>query len=268
MQQIPSGDSAFAAAVQAIITGDLASLDALLHGHPDLVHARGDRSAMLLHYVAANGVADEFQKSPANAPDIARRLLAAGADVNASMPAYGGEYTTLSLLVSSTPPAEAGVQAALVDVLVDAGAAIGDSLVIALAFGHAEAAWALVRRGVAVDRLAAAAGLGLVPESGSLLAAASAAERHLALALSAQQGHAEVVRLLLDAGEDPNRFNPSGAHAHSTPLHQAALAGRIEVVRLLRNRGARLDIRDKIYNGTPSDWARHGGHPDLAALLA
>jgi uncharacterized protein (TIGR02246 family) len=53
---------------------------------------------------------------------------------------------------------------------------------------------------------------------------------------------ADIVRLLLDAGEDPNRYNPDGLHSHSTPLHQAALAGHDAVVRLLVERGARLDI--------------------------
>jgi hypothetical protein len=31
------------------------------------------------------------------------------------------------------------------------------------------------------------------------------------------------------------------------------------VVRLLVARGARLDIRDTIWNGTPLGWALHGG---------
>jgi hypothetical protein len=42
--------------------------------------------------------------------------------------------------------------------------------------------------------------------------------------------------VLLDAGEDPNRY------PHSTPLHQAALAGHAEVVRLrvIRSQGQDL----------------------------
>ena len=76
------------------------------------------------------------------------------------------------------------------------------------------------------------------------LPAADGEQRQLALALATQHGHAEVVASLLDAGVDPNRYNPVGAHAHSTPLHQAALSGHLDVVRLLVERGARLDIRD------------------------
>ena len=80
-------------------------------------------------------------------------------------------------------------------------------------------------------------------------------------------GHAAIVGLLLDAGQDPDRYNPLGAHAHSTPLHQAALAGHLEVVRLLVERGARLDIRDINYEGTALDWAEHGGRSEVAEYL-
>ena len=114
---------------------------------------------------------------------------------------------------------------------------------------------------------AAAAGLGRVADTGRVLETASADDRHRALVLAAQHGHAEIVALLLDAGEDPNRYNPPGNHAHSTPLHQAALAGRDDVVRLLVTRGARLDIRDTIYNGTPLGWSLRGGRAEIAEYL-
>ena len=81
-------------------------------------------------------------------------------------------------------------------------------------------------------------------------------------------GEADAVKLLLDAGEDPNRFNPEGMHAHGTPLHHAALAGHLPVIRLLVERGARLDIRDKLWDGTPLGWAKHNGRDEAAMLLA
>jgi ankyrin repeat protein len=85
--------------------------------------------------------------------------------------------------------------------------------------------------------------------------------------LAAQLGQVEIVRLLLEAGEDPNRYNPQGNHGHSTPLHQAALAGHEAVVRLLVERGARLDIRDTIYNGTALGWALHADRAQIAEYL-
>ncbi|MEZ5351309.1 MAG: ankyrin repeat domain-containing protein [Bryobacteraceae bacterium] len=136
----------------------------------------------------------------------------------------------------------------------------------ALAFGQRDAAAALVRRGASVD-LVSAAGLGLRDEAARLLAGSDAPSRHFALAQAAQHGHADVVALLLDAGEDPDRYNPKGAHAHSTPLHQAALAGHLEVVRLLVERGARIDLRDRIHSGTPLGWAEYGGQSAVAAYL-
>jgi hypothetical protein len=64
---------------------------------------------------------------------------------------------------------------------------------------------------------------------------------------------------LLDAGEDSNRYNLEGNHADSTPLHQAVLGSREAVVRLLVERGVRLDIRDTVGRGMPLGWALHGG---------
>ena len=51
----------------------------------------------------------------------------------------------------------------------------------------------------------------------------------------------EAVRLLLDLGLDPNGANNEGR----TPLMGAALKGRSDVVRLLVERGARLETRDR-----------------------
>jgi ankyrin repeat protein len=274
----------FESAVEAVINGDAATLASLLRERPEIVAARSTRvtpfdppvhRATLLHYVAANGVENYRQKTPPNAVGVARMLLEAGADADALADMYGGRCTTLSLLVSSTPPAEAGLQVALVDTLLDFGAAVEargsgewtSPLLTALAFGFGDAAEALVRRGAMAGSLAAAAGLGRLADAHRFLASASADDRHRALALAAQHGHADIVRLLLDAGENPNRFNPKGHHGHSTPLHQAVWSGHDTVVRLLVERGARLDIADTIYEGTPLDWARYGGRTAIADFL-
>src|SRR4029450_3961298 len=95
----------------------------------------------------------------------------------------------------------------------------------ALVFAKHDAAQALVRRGAPVESLAAAAGLGRVDDVKTMLPRADAHDRHRALALAAQCGRANVVGVLLDAGEDPNRFNPPGTHAHTPPIHQAIGAG-------------------------------------------
>jgi ankyrin repeat protein len=274
----------FEAAADAVVTGDVSRLSAQLHDNPGLVDARSTRvthfdppihRATLLHYVAANGVENHRQKTPPNIVEVARLLLAAGADPDALADTYGGRHTTMSMLVSSHPPAAAKLQVPLVDLLVDFGASVegrGEGkwttpLKVALAFGYQEAADALVRRGAKVADLPDAAGLGRLEQSAQLLPASSLDERHRALVLAAQLGHAEIVRLLLDAGEDPNRYNPDGLHGHSTPLHQAALAGHDGVVRLLVERGASPELEDKIYGATPQGWAEHGGQRRIAEYL-
>ena len=80
-------------------------------------------------------------------------------------------------------------------------------------------------------------------------------------------GMSRHVRMLLDAGEDPNRYHPVGGHSHTTPLHQAAGAGNFEMVRLLVECGARLELKDVLWNGTPADWARHGGKTEIEKYL-
>jgi len=82
--------SGFETAVEAVISGDAPALEQMLRAHPDLVRARSTRvtwwkppqrhSATLLHYVGANGVEGYREKTPANAVEIATKLLKAEAD--------------------------------------------------------------------------------------------------------------------------------------------------------------------------------------------
>jgi ankyrin repeat protein len=231
--------------------------------------------ATLLHYVAANGVEGYRQRTPPNAVDVTKLLLQAGAEVDALADLYGGHHTTMSMLASSGHPAKAGLHVAMVETLLDFGAAIDGSgsglwtspLMSALAFGYGDVADALVRRGARVDNLAAAAGLGRLADARQLLKTAGSEDRHRAFALAAQHGRVEIVRMLLDAGENPNRYNPQGSHSHSTPLHQAVWAGHDPVVRLLVESGAALDIKDTIYESTPLGWAMYGGRTEIAEYL-
>ena len=266
----------FEEAVEAVVDGDAAKLKAMLHETPDLVRARSMRRhhATLLHYIAANGVEGSRQETPANAVEIAKLLLDAGAEPDALADMYDAKCTTMSMLVSSSHPKDAGLQIVLTETLLDYGAALDgpgtnwqSSLMTALTFGSLDTAEALVRRGAPVDDVAKAAGLGRVEDTARMLPEADATSRHIALALAAQLGHAEVVKVLLDAGEDPNRFNPEGYHSHAPPLHHAVWNDRRDVVRLLVERGARLDIRDTIYDGTPLDWAIYGDKKELAEYL-
>jgi hypothetical protein len=86
---------------------------------PDLVQRRSayGHGATLLHYTAANGVEIRRQVVPANAREIAARLLDAGADAGARLQAYGATPDTLAMLKSSAHPRAAGVAADIERVL-------------------------------------------------------------------------------------------------------------------------------------------------------
>ena len=271
----PNLDSEFERAVDAVVSGDLDTLRSMLRADPELARRRSSRKhrATLLHYVAANGVEDDRQRTPPNALEIAKALLDAGAEVDAVAEMYDAEATTMDMLVSSDHPAAAGLQPALAELLLDLGSDIdrrakhGQTPVMtALAFGYLGTAEVLAKRGASLS-FEALAGLGRLDELRNALPSADAAARHAALALAAQHGQTAVVAILLDAGEDPNRYNPIGHHAHSTPLHQAVAADQLDVVKLLADRGARLDIRDTIYDGTPLDWAIHLKKEAIAEVL-
>src|SRR6185503_10912727 len=99
------------------------------------------------------------QKTPPNIVEITRLLLLAGADVNATSEAYGARSTALGLVATSLHPQRAGVQLALLDVLLDHGAKIeqgaasddGAAIVGCLANGQPEAAAYLARRGAVMN---------------------------------------------------------------------------------------------------------------------
>ena len=265
----------FERAVRAIIDGDLAVLEEMLRAHPELVRARS-RSAhrsTLLHYVSANGVEDHLQRTPPNAASVARALLAAGAEADATSDAYGGGSTTLALTVTSVHPYRAGVQGDIVEALLDGGAAAegpkGDGAPLRLAL-HAHflgAARTLVRRGASVKDLVTAAGLGREADVVARLGSPPR-ERGAALILAAAHGHSHVVARLLGADADPAALDERGF----TAMHWAAHHGHAEVVRQLIAAGAPLEARNP-YDGTPLDqtlWASiHAGlAPDEAAAVA
>ena len=96
---------------------------------------------------------------------IAALLLNTGADVNAIADVYGGS-TTLTLAATSVHPERAGVQTALLQLLLDHGATVdtanspaGPLINICLANGRAQAAEFFADRGARLD-LEGAAGLG------------------------------------------------------------------------------------------------------------
>lgn len=266
----------FERAVEVVVGGDLAGLHDALARRPELVREPSVRRhhCTLLHYLGANGVENDRQRTPPNALDIARMLLDGGADPDALADLYDERCTTLSMVVSSSHPAAAGVQLDLALLLLDRGARLvgpgskwQSAVLTALVFGNLDTARGLAARAGTIDDVVELAGLGWLDDVRARIAAATLDERQAALSLAAQLGHADVVGLLVAHGADPNRYNPDGFHAHATPLHQAVWHGHRGVVERLVESGARLDLEDTIYDGTPVDWAVHGKRDELAAYL-
>ncbi len=251
--------SQFEAAVDAIVAGDAAKLRKLLRANPGLVRARSSREhrSTLLHYVSANGVEDYRQKTPKNIVAITKILLDAGADVDAESEAYGGGSTTLGLAATSIHPEKAGVMIPLLQALLDGGARLdqpnaggnAQSVVRAcFANGQPEAAKFLAGLGAPVD-LEAAAGLGRLEEVQRLMPGSTRRKQEAALFVAAGYGQPEVTKFLLDAGVNPNASN-DGAQ---TPLHWAAYGGHPKTAKLLIERGASIDAKDKQHHATPLD---------------
>ena len=77
------------------------------------------------------------------------------------------------------------------------------------------------------------------------------------------EGHLDVVKVLLENGARVNVTNRDGPH---TPLHVAATFGREAIARSLLDAGADVNARDG--NGlTPLHFAAGKGHADVARLL-
>jgi ankyrin repeat protein len=262
--------SQFESAVDAIVDGDVAGLERLLRANPDLIRARSTRRhhATLLHYVGANGT--EKQRTPRNAVEVAKILLDAGAEVNAVGEMYGGT-TALGLVATSVHPAQAGVQDALMEILLAYGAALKGAVApdyrsvvnACLANGRQNAAEFLGGRGARLD-LDGAAGVGRLDvvksffnEDGSLKAHATKEQMESGFMWACGCGRTNVVEFLLEKGVNVND-TPHG----ETGLHCAAYGGQLNIVKLLLERGSPLNIKDKTYDKTPLGWALYGwGHP-------
>jgi uncharacterized protein len=72
-----------------------------------------------------------------------------------------------------------------------------------------------------------------------------------------------MLRLLLDAGADPNSATPGG----ETALMTAARTGKVDGVALLLDRGANVNPKDNVHAQTALLWAVLENHPEMVKLL-
>lgn len=251
----------FREAIAAIDAGDITALEQLLALHPEIVSERLEipteayfQQPYLLWFIADNPIRtgtlpDNITDSAAviiraiqqHAPDTLQRQL---------------NYT-LGLVATGSTPRNCGVQLPLMDLLLDAGA-IANGALGALAHGNVSAAKHLLDRGEALT-LPVAACLGLTSSVERLGPVASKEIREVALAAAAYYGQTNIISLLLEMELDINAFPHAKCsfHNHTTALHQAVSSGSLDAVKILVHAGARLDIKDRIFHGTPLDWAEY-----------
>jgi uncharacterized protein len=231
---------------EAAARGDLPTVRTLLAEHSLDVNAFGRDGTPALHWAVRVGNRE-----------MAERLIDAGADVNAAN-RYG--LLPLHLAIAAGDPA-------LTRLLLEKGADVtrpdrtGEPpLTLAARVGDPAIAAALLEHGAAVDARD--------PKFGQT-----------ALMVAAREGHAELAELLLDSGAESNaqtnaaeppRFVPPSesppglskgigivragwpedrgkrfpAEGSKTPLLYATRAGHLDVVRLLVERGASLELAD------------------------
>jgi Ankyrin repeats (3 copies) len=270
LTKLRSSVAQFELAADAVVAGDIRTLKRLLRENPGLVRERSKREhrATLLHYTSANGIEGYRQKTPKNIVEIADLLLKSDAEVDATADVYGSGCTTLGLAATSIHPELAGVQEALLQILLDHGAVIDkpessgnarSAVIACLANGRQPAAEFLAGHGAKLD-LESAAGIGRLDivetffnSAGALKPLATKKDLQNGFLWACMYGCENVIAFLLDRGADLLDPLDSGA----TALHWAAGGAHANVVKLLLDRGAPLEELN-MWGGTVLEHAGWG----------
>ena len=285
-------DAKFDAAINAIKSGDVDRLRALVQADPTLATSRSSSS----HPTLLQCLVLDARDNPKQI-DMARVLVEAGADIDGP-------------LIASASCNNVAAAA----LLLDRGAAIDGTggwspLEEALYWNSQGTIDLLVRRGARIQNLRIAAGLGrtdvienLFADNGSLRPEAGAVnwpwgdlnviessnfDRHgrdmlgskfssfpqdrqgiidNALVYACMHGHMDAAQLLLAKGAQLNAI-PGGFDYSGTALHYAALNGHRAMVEFLVAHGADVQIKDTKVGQTAAGWAEYGGHPEIRDLL-
>jgi uncharacterized protein len=208
--------------MEAIRAGDVAAVDRLLSTEPGLLDLKAQNGSSVLLLAAYYGH-----------PELAEVFARHGAKPDVFEASALGDLQTVRRLVNAERS------------LVNAFAADGFyPLGLAAFFGHRAIVEFLLERGADVSL------------------AARNAQKVTAMHAGASRGGAEIVKMLLGAGADPN----ARQHGGYVPLHSAAANGDAAVVELLLKHGARADAKTD-EGKTPAEMAAEAGHKDLAEML-
>lgn len=173
--------------------------------------------------------------------DRVRRLLARGVDPE-------GRGSRHPIYQERSPVQEAALSGHLdvVSLLVDAGASwehdqVDELVAAAMAGDHDTVSWLLAADPGVRDRT-----IERCPDQ---------------LVRAAGQDSYQPVALLIELGFDVN------ARHRTAPLHEAAMRGNLEIIRLLLDHGADPHVHDTGYDATPAGWAEHHGQHEAQQLL-
>ena len=208
--------------MEAIRAGDKAGLEALLRAEPDL-----------LGFAAPNGSSVMLLAAYYGHPELAEVFVRHGAKADVFEASALGDLETVRRLVGGDRN------------LVNAFAKDGFyPLGLAAFFGHRAIVEFLLKNGADVKT------------------AARNAQKVTALHGAVARRDLQIVKMLLDAGADPNARQERGF----APLHDAAANGHAALVDLLLQHGARAGA--KADDGrTPADMATERGHKEIAEKL-
>jgi peptide-methionine (S)-S-oxide reductase len=273
-------DALFQRAVSAIDAGDVSELEQFVGLNPRLVRERLDAPGAWVRDKVGNALDGFFQRPyllwfvaedpvrngrlPGNIADVTRAIIRAaereGVETLREQLDYG-----LRLVSWSWIARDCNVQIGLIDVLIDAGAALDGNPENALLNGNIAAAEHLVARGAPVS-LASALCLARWDDVRRLGSTASAEDKQFGLVLAALKGKAEALTKVIGLGVDLNA-PCANLHSHATALHHAVYSGSLDAVKVLVEAGARVDTKDAIHEGTPLGWAEYGQQVEIAEFL-
>ncbi|MCI4671529.1 MAG: hypothetical protein MRZ79_25525 [Bacteroidia bacterium] len=113
LQKMPSRqlDPAFEVAIDLLLSGHKEALRQHFRVFPRVVKQKSvyGHRATLLHYLSSNGIEMRRQFVPANLTEMIEILLEFGADKQAKMHVYGGDFTFWELYSTGAHPYAAGI---------------------------------------------------------------------------------------------------------------------------------------------------------------
>ena len=269
--------------------GRIDQLRELITNDPAVVHARGGDGQLPLHFASSVDVAalllehgadidaiDVDHESTAaqwmmdNRQDVARYLVSRGCRTDILMAAALGDEPLVRRHLAQDPNAihtvvsekyfpKQNPRSGGTIYIWTLGASKGPH-VLARQAGHERLFRLLMEQSSLEQQLAIWCEVGDRDEVEAMLRKdPSLAERlspdeHRKLPDAARDEKPESVRLMLDAGwpiDAPGQHNASA-------LHWAAFHGHLEIVRLLLERGAPLELVEPDHHGTPMSWAVYG----------